>query len=145
MLDKSVAQKILSLEGRAKGVVFQTDLSYILKKWGEDGLKKIEGQLKELGCPIDYRQIRAMEWLPMGARILSLMVVKDGFQLGDEDIKGMGRNAPKVSFLLRFLLRTVVSPAATLEHTRQLWKNHYTRGKVFAEYREEEKIGRAHV
>jgi hypothetical protein len=51
---KKELDKFMEIKGETKGVVFQIDAKYVLKKEGEDGLKKLEKRVKELGYPIDY-------------------------------------------------------------------------------------------
>ncbi|MBN2058015.1 MAG: hypothetical protein JW782_04410 [Candidatus Saganbacteria bacterium] len=136
MLTETEIKRFLAMPGMTKGVVFQTDAEYIRKKFGEAGLAQLEARVKELGVPIDYRKAKAMEWLPLGLRVISLLAIKELFSLSNEDIKAMGNTAPKLSFLIKLLLKSFISIRATFAKAPEMWQRHYSIGRVFSDYHE---------
>lgn len=140
MITKEAVEKIMKTEGQVKGAVLQTDASYVKKIWGEEGLNKVKEELKKLGHPIEYEKAKALEWFPIGLRVLSLLVIKDIFDLSEEDIKTMGNIVPKLSFIVKIMMKFFVSPKMTVEHGPELWSRHYSTGKLEVEHKEKEKF-----
>ncbi len=140
MITKNDADSIMKHQGMARGTTFQTDAAFIKRNHGEEGIHKIEEEFMKVGYPIDYEKINAMKWYPLGLRVLSLRVIKDVFNLGDEDLKAMGDSAPKYSFIVKLLMKFFVSPSETLKRAPEYWKKHYTVGTIeAAEFKEGEK------
>jgi hypothetical protein len=125
MLDKKEIENLMKIKGKIRGVVFQTDGRYILEKMGEEGLEKLEKRAKELNLTIDYRGAKTMEWYPVGLRAISLLLIKDVFGWGDKEIREIGKTAPKISFIVKFLFKLFLSPKKLAEEVPQYWKEHY--------------------
>jgi len=145
MISKQEADKIMQMKGEVKGVVFQTDREYVKKMWGQESLDKIKKELKKLGYPIEYEKVKALEWHPIGLRVLSLLVIKDSFNMSDEDIKIMGNTAPKLSFIVKLLLRFFVNLKMSFEHASEMWTKHYSVGKLRAEIYEAENWAKVYL
>lgn len=128
MINKEELNKLLEVKGEVKGVVFQTDADYILKKEGEAGLKKLEKRVKELGYPINYRKGKALDLHPLGLRVISLLLIKDTFGWDDQEIRKMGYNAPSVSFMVKLLMKFFVSFKKFMNEVPGYWARHYTVG-----------------
>lgn len=124
-LDKEKLDNLLKEKGETKGVVFETDANFVLKKAGEEGLRKVEEKIKELGYPIDYRNPKTEEWFPVGLRIISLLIIKDVLGFDDATIREMGRSAPNVSPFIRFFLNRLVSIEKILDMAPILWNKHF--------------------
>ena len=104
IISKKIAEQIMKIEGEIRGVVFKTDVEFILKEKGITGLKKIEEEMKNLGHPLNYKEIKTMEFYPIGLRIVSLLVIKQNFNLSEKKIEEMGSFAIKSSLLIRILM-----------------------------------------
>lgn len=134
-LSKQEADEIIKkYPGEVRGVAFQTDAEYVKKKWGKEGLLRVEQKLGELGYPIEYGKIKALTWLPLGLRILSLLVIDELFNLTKEELQEMGYTAPKFSFLMKWLVKFFSSPKETIESAPSVWKKHYTVGALETDY-----------
>jgi hypothetical protein len=129
-IKKEELDKLMKIEGEIKGVVFQVDAKYILEKEGEEGLKKLEKRVKELGYPIDYRTVGALDFHPIGLRAISLLLIKDTFGWGDKEIREMGRTAPMASFIMKLLLKFFVTWKKSIGEIPGYWAKHYTIGSL---------------
>lgn len=140
-LTKEKAQKLMTIKGEVRGVVFKTDGDYILLKKGEEGLQKIEQELKELGYPIKYKEIKTMAFYPVGLRALSLLAIKKVFGFNDAEIEEMGSFATKTSLLIRLFTKYIFSPSSAFyRQGTEIWKRHWTVGQLIpAEFNEEKK------
>ena len=139
-LAKEEIEALLATPGKVRGVVFQTDAEYVRSKKGEEGVLAVEEELKKLGCPLDYRNIKAISWYPIGLRVISLLVIKNILGLEDKDIEEMGNLAPKYSLIVKLLMKYFLSPKTTLRESPKYWMKHYDFGMLEVhEYNEKEK------
>ncbi len=132
IVNEEEVAKIKALEGEVRGVALKTDEFYVLKNKGEEGLKKVEEALQGFGVEIDYKTIERMNYYPISLRIFSLLAIAKAFEYGKEEVEEMGKRAPRVSFLIKFFAKYFMSSDKTLEKVDDLWKKHYTKGRVEA-------------
>lgn len=130
MLKKIEADKLMEMNGQVRGAVFETDAEYIKNRFGDEGINRVESALDKLGYPISYENVKSMQWLPLGLRALSLIVIKDVFNWNDEDVKDMGDAAPKYSFIVKLLMKFFVSPGVAFSHAPEYWVKHYDTGRL---------------
>ena len=129
-MKKTEIDALASINGRVRGAVFETDAAYIRNRFGDEGIAKVETALQEMGHPVAYDKVNSMEWLPLGLRALSLLVIKDVFKWSDADIKDMGDAAPKYSFIVKLLMKFFVSPSMAFNHAPEYWVKHYDIGRL---------------
>lgn len=133
MIKKEEVENLLKLKGEVKGVFLQTDRKYILENEGEEGLKKLEDKVKELGVGLNYRRASAMEWYPVGLRPISLLLIKDVFGYNDREIREMGRMAAKFSFIVKLFVN-FFSARKLFERAPDYYKMQYRVGQLEAIY-----------
>ncbi|MBU0630498.1 MAG: hypothetical protein KKC80_06220 [Candidatus Margulisbacteria bacterium] len=130
-LTKQMADEIMKkYQGEARGVAFLTDAEYVRKRWGAEGLAKVKEALCVLGYPIEYEKIKALAWLPLGQRVLSMSVIVDTFNMSRAEVEEMGYTAPKLSFLMKWVVKYFASVKETIEQAPLVWKKHYTSGEL---------------
>lgn len=128
---KELAKKLMEIKGEVRGTVFKTDTEYILKEKGEEGLKKVEGELKRLGYSIKFKEIKSMDFYPVGLRALSLLAIKKVFDFDDEKIKDMGFYATKVSLIIKIFIRYFLSlERVFFRESPKIWSKHWTVGEL---------------
>lgn len=131
ILDKKVIQDLMKIEGEARGVVFKTDAEYILKEKGEDGLKKLELEFAKLGFSIKFKEIKSMNFYPVGLRAISLLVIKKIFSFDDEKVKEMGLFATKTSLIIKLFIKYFFSiQRVFFEEAPKIWRKHWTVGEL---------------
>ena len=121
-----IAQK----KGEARGVTFCTDAEYVRRHEGEEALRGIEGETRKMGYPIDYSEVKAMAWYSVGLRVVSLLAVQKALNWDDEQIKEMGRNAPKYSIITKLMLRYFASPEMVASRVETYWRKHWSVGSL---------------
>lgn len=134
MLTKKEAEEIMHLEGEVRTVTLCTDAASVVRLKGKDGLNRVEAKLQSLGHPIDYGTMRAMDWRPLGLRVLSLLVIKDTFEWGDGEIRAMGYAALTYSLVTRLFMKTLASPDIAFGRAPIYWSSHFTSGKMEVEF-----------
>ena len=125
--------KIIHIKGEARGAVFKTDRSFILKKGGEKKLKEVERELEEMGYPLLYDDVETMNFYPFGVRVLSLLAIAKVFNLDSEGVREVGAMAPKSSVLIRVFTKYFLSVGETLKKVGEIWGKHSTIGKAEAQ------------
>ena len=130
IITKKIAQNLMKLEGEARGTHFVNDSQYILAKEGEQGLKRVEEELKGLGFPIEYKKVKNTDFYPIGLRAISLLVIKKVFNWEDEGIKNLCSFATKVSMIIRLYLKFFYSIEKMTEIAPKLWKDYFTVGSL---------------
>ncbi len=137
---KAIVDRLKNFSGNVKGEVFRTHADYIRKKEGEQGLKKLQARMEELGAPINFDEIESFQWVSEGMSSLTIIVSKDTFGWSDEEVFEMGRFAPKTSFIIKVMIQYLVSIDRLFEGAEKYWNKHYDFGGVEkVEYNKEEK------
>lgn len=129
----------MKTEGEARGITFKTDADFILRKKGGKGLRKVEVELKNLGHPLKYKEIKSMNFYPIGLRILSLLAAQKALGFSEKDIEQMGASAPKLSLLIKLFLQFFFSVEETMKQVPKMWEKHYTIGQLKAEIYQDKK------
>jgi hypothetical protein len=114
---------------------------------GEEGLKKVEEELRKMNCPFNYEEeADNMSFYPIGMRALSIIAIAKAFDLDRESVIKMGGNAPKFSLMIKFFMRYFLSAEKIMEKAGEMWGKHYTVGKLESvEMNTEEKFIRARL
>jgi len=140
MLTKKEAENLMKIKGNVRGEGILTDVEYLREREGEKGVKKVEEKLAELGFPLKFKKIQSLEWYPQGLDILKMLVMKEIFNWTDKDIFDMGAFAPRVSFLVRMLIKYFISAQRSFKESPNYWKQHFDFGELEAhEFNEKEK------
>ncbi len=129
-INRNRIKQILRLKGEVRGAVFQTDKNYILMNYGEEGLKKLIGNAEALGIKLPYEKTSSLEWHPAGLRILSLLFIKETFNLTDEKIVNMGYIAPKSSFVVKLLMKFFINLNSLVIKIPDYWREHWSVGSL---------------
>ncbi|MEK7173446.1 MAG: hypothetical protein AAB723_03090 [Patescibacteria group bacterium] len=128
MIDNKEIQKILAKQGDVRGAVFQTDANYILKVGSPSDLLKVDNQLKQWGVGLQLKDAKPMGWYPVAWRVLSLLAIKETFGWGEEEIRKIGENAPKVSVIVKLFFKLFPDIGKFAEQIPKYWAKHYTAG-----------------
>ena len=76
--------EIVSTKGELRGVVLCTDAEYVRQHEGEEALRRVEEETREMGYPLDYSKVKAMGWYPIGLRGVSLFAIGKTLNWDDE-------------------------------------------------------------
>jgi len=137
---KEVADELMKKEGDVKGEVFRTHAAYIRYREGEEGVKKVEEKINELGYPIDFTEIKTEDWHKEALSVLVILTAKEIFDWTEEDIFDMGNFAPKHSFIIKMFIRHFLLIKDVFEKSGQYWDKHYNFGSLEkGEFSEKEK------
>jgi len=137
---KELAQKLMKIKGETRGVTLKSDREVILRKKGKEGLSKLETMMAELGFPIKYEEIRTMDFYPIGLDVLSVLTIKEVFNLDEKQLEELGATAVKFSLFLKIWMRYFFSIRLLAKEAPKMWRRHYTVGELeVSETNEKEK------
>ena len=129
-ITREKAQKFMSIPGEARGVTLKVDWEYVLKKEGEQGLKKVEEKMAELGYPLKFNEIKTMDFYPLGLDALSMAVIAELFNYDKDTFIEIGEMAVKFSIFLKVFLKYFVSPQQVVSEAPKMWRKHYSTGDL---------------
>ena len=130
MTNKKEISQLLRTKGKFRGNILKTDASYLMEKYGREGIIKAEEEMKKLGVDIKYNEIESAKLYPIGWRAISLIAIKKAFKLDKKGLSDMGYSAPRNSFLVKVVLQYFASVEKTFIEMGKYWGKHYTVGKL---------------
>ncbi len=84
---QELVKKLTQVKGECRGMHLKNDADFIVSQKGETGLKQVEEKLKKLGCAIKYREIKSLDFYPLGWRAISLLAIQDVFSWQNQNIR----------------------------------------------------------
>ncbi len=137
---KSLSEEIMSVPGKARGEAFLSHAEYIRHREGEEGVRKVEEKMEELGYPIKFDETSSLQWIDAGKSGLVIVVAKNIFNWTEDDVFDMGRFEVKVSFFVRLIIQYFISIERAIKEASKHWKRHLDFGSIeVKEYSKEEK------
>jgi len=127
---QKITNELVKKEGNIIGDVVKSHEKFIRFKEGDEGLKKIEEETRELGYPVDFKNIKPQEWYPVFLPVIIFVIAKDTFKWNKDDIKESATFVLKNSFILKTVLRYFVSVDRLPEIFLKFWKKSYDFGEL---------------
>lgn len=119
-ITKKEADQLMQIEGKTKGSEFLSFAKYVETKYGQEGLKKLEKKMEELGYPIHFNEIKPAHWYLEALNVLSMIVAKELF--GWKDLFEVGYNSPVFSFGVKVFIKYVPLSLFLKQLPRVWWK-----------------------
>ncbi len=129
-LTKELADKLMSLEGEARGMHLYSDIQYVINRKGKEGVEKVETVLRDIGYPIDYSAVKKLGFYPMGTRPLSLIASQEAFGWGDEDVRGLCKYASSVSLIVKLYMKYFYSLDKVVEKAPEIFREYFSIGDL---------------
>jgi len=131
-LRKIYADLLQNTGGKVRGEAIISRMAYIRHQKGEAGVRAVGKKLKEAGCRIELGKLQSLSWYPEACGIVIILAAQEVFGWGETDIFAMGENAPKISFLVKLLMKYFVSVEKTFLASPANWRKHHTTGTLEA-------------
>jgi len=136
---KKEADRLMQIKGNVRGEVFLANAAYIRFKKGEDEIKAVEVKLKELGYPLNFKEINPGEWYLEALSVLSILAARDIFNWKESDIFEMGYSVPKYSFISKIFINYFLSLKRFIREVPKYWGKHFDFGGLEVSELNEEK------
>ncbi|MEM3738667.1 MAG: hypothetical protein QW204_02835, partial [Thermoplasmata archaeon] len=121
------------MEGTCRASIFQTNIAYLKKKKGIEGLRFLDNYMQKQGLKLTTVQIEEMkpsEHVPLSSRVVFLEGCLALFENDIEKLKAMGREAPSASLILKLFIKYFVGPNSAINQAPPLWREHYSIGTL---------------
>jgi len=118
--------------GAVRGAALGSDADYVRRQAGEAALKRVELVTREMGSPIDYANIDASAWYPVALRTVSLLAITRALGWGNDELRDMGKSAPRDSAASRFKLRLFSGAERLADQLQAYWRSNYSTGSLRA-------------
>jgi len=128
VLTKEIVQKLMEIQGEARGTSLKSDGEFILKEEGQKGLARLEKRLNDFGFSIRYKEIRPMDFYPVGLRGIELLAIKELFGFDKEKFRQMGAFQTKISLIVKLFMKFFVSLEMLAKQGPKIWRKYYTTG-----------------
>lgn len=132
IISQEIFNKLINHPGKVRGVAFTTAADFIRENEGEEGVRKMEEAITQLGYPLKYEEIETMQFYPIGLQVINIMVMKKLFGYDNQKVQEMGRFNSKSSLLVRLFMKYFVSIERATDIAPKIWNRHYSQGKLEA-------------
>lgn len=127
---KKAALDLKKIKGKIRGEAILNKMAYIRVKKGEPGAAAVEKKLKDLDYTLDLKEVNSLSWYSDAYSILILLIAQDLFGWDDGRIYNMGQNAPRISFIVKLLMKYFVSIERTFKSAPDNWEKHHNEGSI---------------
>lgn len=139
LVSREEVKNLMECEGEVRGVSIKDTANFVLKEEGKEGLRKLEKAMEDLGHPLNYEDIRKMDFYPLGLWGLYMLAMKRIFDYDDDKIRELGADNAKSSLIVRLFMKYFFSIEKIVKEAPKIWNKYNTAGNLkVAEYSEEE-------
>ena len=120
-------------KGKMRGFGLKTLLGFILREEGQEGFEKLKNAMKELGCSIDFENIKILDFYPFNWHIITFVVIEKLFNYDNKKFQELGAFSVKNPFMSRrFFMKTIRAFSFELrnEETQKIWKKVFDIGII---------------
>jgi len=122
--------ELIKLEGEIRGVAIKSDLDFILKEEGKEGLKKLEYTITKFSYPIKREEVSTMDFYPLGLEAITFVAIKRLFDWDDKKFQEMGSSEAKRSLVIRLFMRYFYSIERFSKEVPKIWREYFTVGDL---------------
>ncbi len=122
--------RIKKTKGNVKGSCGLAIFEYLREKVSEEEIKEIKKRINFYGYVLDPEKLSPVSMCPIDFELAIIFSIQDVLGWKDSEIKEMGRNIPKLSFIVKFFVKYLVSLKKGYEHSSIYWQTHFDFGKM---------------
>jgi hypothetical protein len=130
IINKEIAKKLMQKKGQVRGIALKSHQEFIIKEKGSEGLELLENVMAELGCPIKYKEIKSLNFYPLGLEAVALLAIKKVFGFKDEKFEEIGVFQTKTSLILKLFMKYFSSVKVMAEKSPDIWRKYYDVGDL---------------
>jgi len=140
MITKQKIENIMKVKGKTRGVNIRMVLDFVREEKGEQGLKRVEARIAELGYPFECEDIKPMDFYKLGIDILFYLVIQETFNLKEKDLIRMGFSILKFNILMKIFMKYFSSFKLIADQAPKMFRKHFTVGSLeMSDYSKEER------
>ncbi|MDG6219945.1 MAG: hypothetical protein QCI38_00670 [Candidatus Thermoplasmatota archaeon] len=128
-----VEMKSKTSKGNCRGAVFKSNLGYIKKKYGTQGLDYISSHMKKEGFDVDFDKITDTDWYPMSWRAAFLDAANQLFKENPDEFFALGKYAALNIARMAIFVRYTKETEKVVSEGDQNWQKHWDVGTLFVD------------
>jgi predicted hydrocarbon binding protein len=128
IITKEEFDKLMEIEGEARGLAIRESTDFIFQKEGAEALKKLEDTITNLGYPVKFKKIKIMSFYPIGLYGVILLAVERLFNYDDKKFQEMGNISSRLSVLVKIFVKHLISIKKIIKIVPEYWKKYFTVG-----------------
>lgn len=128
IISKKELDEFKQFKGEVRGSEIRNQMGFIREEEGEDGLKRLEDIMAELGYPVKYQKMGRMKLYPLELQVVLLVVIQRIFNYDDKKFQKMGWFQMRFSVLLKTAMKYLISVERAVKGIEDMWSKHYTIG-----------------
>jgi len=137
---KATIEDLKEIKGNVRGSCSQSMVSYLKEIGKEEYLPRIQERFKEYGFEEKLNEIISMKEYPIAFEVALIFSIKEVLNWGEKEIKELGRNVSKMSFIVKLLMKYFLSAKKSYQQAPAYWKKHFDFGELEApEFNEKDK------
>ena len=132
--------KLKKIKGKVRGSCSESMVNYLRAIGKEKYFPKIQEKLREYGSEERMEQIDSLKWYPIAFEVVLIFSIKEVLNWEEKEIKELGKNVPKMSMVVKLLMKYFLSAKRSYRETPTYWKKHFNFGEILTpEFNEKEK------
>ena len=129
-VSKETAKELMKTRGEVIGLGPKSDFEYVRYKIGEEAIKKLEEEMKSLGCPLEYKKLRSLAFYPIGVQAVILLAMKKAFNFSREEFQRVGEFSARMPLIIKIFMRYLVSFDVLTKGAPKMWNRYYSVGEL---------------
>jgi len=125
-----ILKKVRQTGGNVKGACTRAIFEYLRMAAEEKKIKEIKEKLKFYGYSLDPEKISPVRMYPLDFELAILFVLQEVLGWQEKEIKELGRNVPKLSFIVKFFIRYLVNLELGYKSSPVYWRSHFDIGQT---------------
>ena len=121
IITKKEFDKFMGYKEKVRGSGMKLYANFVIQERGEEGLKRLEDLINNLGYPVQYKKIKTMSFYPLGLEIATLVGIKRLFNFSNEKFEEMGKFQIKGNFIFTLFLNRIVSLKKMVKGVGKVW------------------------
>ena len=110
--------------------MFKSNLGFIKKKFGTNGLRRVSEKIREKGFDFNMENIKDREWYPMEVRVAFIEAVYDLLDSNDDDMFSLGKYSALHVERLALLVRYTKETSLVASEGPKTWDKHFDVGRL---------------
>jgi hypothetical protein len=123
-------EKLKKIEGKVRGSCSESIVKYLKRINKESYLPEIEEKLKKYGFEEKLAKIDPLKWYPIALEVALIFSAKEVLNWGEKEIRELGKNIPKMSMMIRLLMKFLISLKVLFKKAPFYWEKHFNFGKL---------------
>lgn len=140
IISNKIAKELMELKGEVVGLGPKSDFEYVKHTIGKEAVKKLEKEMMNLGCPLEYEKLKSMKFYPIGVQAIIVLAMKKIFNFDKKEFQKIGEFSSKMPLIIRIFMKYLVSIETVTKEAPKMWRRYYTIGELkVAEFNKEKK------